>query len=149
MLSIKNGYFSIYFLSSPTMDFSSLPCPNTTCSKISLIRQSTHLSPSTCIKSIYYFFQKAPFCSNPQRFIFLPIDKVLVHVLRLIYSRMFICSVIILLNWTALKTNDFPSLTPSTPAPHNVFFPGIKCLLHPLQTHHNNPHTLSAPCVTT
>lgn len=92
------------------------------------------LRPSMWMSSIHYFFQKAVLCSHPQRSFLPPKDKLLVHgPCFKLYLRMFICRVIILPNWTALKTNDSPSPPASSPATYHVFFPGIKGLLHPLQ----------------
>ena len=112
-------------------------------SEFSLINQSTRLRrqvpsilrPSMWMSSIHYFFQKVSLCSQPQRSFLPPKDKLLVHgPCFKLYLRMFICRVIILPNWTALKTNDSPSPPASSPATYHVFFPGIKGLLHLLQT---------------
>lgn len=129
-----------------------LPALSTICSGISLIHQSTHLcrqgpsilSLSIWINTIHSFFQKASLCSHLQRSFFLPKDKWLVHVPWFkLHLSMFICRVIILPNWTALKTNDSPS-PPLSSATCHVFFPGLKCLLHPLQT--TTRHTTCCTC---
>lgn len=81
------------------------------------------------------FYQKASDCSHPQISLFLPIDKLLIYVSWLkLYSRMFICSVIILPNRAALKMDDSRSPPPSSLVTCTAFFFSVECLLHPLQT---------------